>query len=283
MKGGIMVITKRDLILLKKLHQYGMLSTNHVNKYVFNDIAQTTVLRRLRGLEREKLITKIVGLESMERLWALTEKGAELVSLKLLKRHFAKGLLEHDYQLLALRLKLEGNGIAHSWIPEHELRSKVFQKYGMKNARHQLIPDGLMGVDVAGKKESVAIELELTMKNERRYYHLFKRYFGVSSTYAVWYVVKTMGQVRQLLKLWNQLSHNSRGIRLYVSLLDQVMKDPLKATIYCADKNKIIENIFSAKPAHPPALGVSTQDDKKIELKNELTEENHAPILDIAS
>lgn len=279
-----MVITKRDLILLEKLHQYGMLSTNHVNKIVFKDIAQTTVLRRLRLLESEKLITKIVGLESMERLWALTENGANSANVMIRKRHFAKGLLEHDYKLLSLRLLLEGNGIAHSWIPEHELRSKVFQKYGRRDAKNQLIPDGLMGVDVAGRKETVAIELELTMKNERRYYQLFERYFGLKNTFAVWYLVKNIAQVNQLLRLWNKWSHrNFYGIHFYVSLVDAVMKNPSKAKLYQVGNDLILGDVFKVKPAHPHALGVSgamsTLDKNKIEV----TSENHAPILNIAS
>lgn len=279
-----MVITKRDLVLLTKLHQYGMLSTNHLNQYVFNDIAQTTVLRRLRLLETEKLIAKIVGLESMERLWALTEKGANAANVMIRKRHFARGLLEHDYQLLSLRLLLEGNGIAHSWTPEHELRSKVFQKFGRRDAKHQLIPDGLMVVDVAGRKETVAIEMELTTKNERRYIQLFERYFGLSNTHAVWYIVKNIAQVNQLLKLWSRWNHkNFYGLRFYVSLVDVVMEKGLKAKVYNVKDDKLIDELFTPLTAHPHALGVSTGVSSFDKNKTEVTEENHAPILDIAS
>lgn len=276
------MITLRDITLFKKLQSYGMLSTKQVNEIVFNNIAQTTVLRRLRLLEDKKLIQKITGLSSMERLWALTERGAEIASVKLFKRHFAKGLLEHDFRLLSLRLKLEGIGIAHSWIPEHELRSKVYQKYGMREAKHHLIPDGLMGVDIEGKKESIAIELELTMKNESRYFKTFGRYFNLKSTYAVWYVVKTIGQVNQLFRLWRKWSHRNYGIKLYVSMLDPLMKDPQNAKVYSETIDKKMRDIFRINPAHPTALGVSTQLDKKIENKCDPTTENHAPILNVA-
>lgn len=46
-------------------------------------------------------------------------------------------------------------------IPEHEIRSKVYKKFGLRDAKNKLIPDGLMGVEVNEKKVSVAIELEL--------------------------------------------------------------------------------------------------------------------------
>lgn len=119
----VMIITKRDLELLKRLSAYGMLSTNQVRKIIFKSIAVTTVLRRSRILEDKKLIKRIEGLSTTEKLWALTEKGAETADVKLFKRHFAKGFLEHDYKLLSLRIALEDYGVARSWTPEHEIRS----------------------------------------------------------------------------------------------------------------------------------------------------------------
>ncbi len=46
-----LTITMRDIELLKKLSSYGMLSTKQIGAVVFNSIASTTVLRRLRLLE----------------------------------------------------------------------------------------------------------------------------------------------------------------------------------------------------------------------------------------
>jgi hypothetical protein len=63
-----MVITNRDRLLLSQLHLYGMLATNQVRKIVFNDIAVTTVLRRLRILESKHLIKRIDGLSTAEKL-----------------------------------------------------------------------------------------------------------------------------------------------------------------------------------------------------------------------
>ncbi len=141
-----------------------------------------------------------------------------------------------------------------------------------------------MVVDVAGRKETVAIEMELTMKNERRYIHLFERYFGLSNTHAVWYIVKNIAQVNQVLKIWNRWSHrNFNGIRFYVSLVDVVMEKGMKAKVYCVKDDKILEDIFTPLPAHPHALGVSGAMSSLDENKNEVTKENHAPILNIAS
>lgn len=278
-----MVITNRDREFLLKLHSYGMLATNQVKKIVFNDIAVTTVLRRLRILERKHLIKRVEGFSTTETLWALTEKGAELADVKLYKRHFAKVLLDHDYKLLALRLCLENHGIAHSWTPEHEIRSKVYKKHGLREAKNKLIPDGLMGIEVDGKKVSVAIELELTLKNTTKLKETLRRYQSVQETFAVWYIVPTRMILNQIHRMWHSYVPSSSTIKIYYSYYDEVMKNPLKARLISKENPKIIGDYWKTLPAQETAQGLSTQDKKIIAIKTELTKENHAPILEMAS
>lgn len=277
-----MVITNRDRLFLLKLHSYGMLATNQVKKIVFNDIAVTTVLRRLRILEGKNLIKRVEGLITSERLWALTEKGAELADVKLYKRHFAIGLLDHDYKLLSLRLCLEGYGIAHSWTPEHEIRSRVYKKHGLRDAKDKLIPDGLIGVEVDGKKVSIAIELELTLKNKTKLKETLRKYQSVRETFAVWYIVPSSMIMNQVHRLWYAYGGANATIKIFYSYYDDVMKDPLNAKLWSKEKPKAIADYWKPLPAQVPAQRVSTQDEKIIAIKNELTIENHAPILDVA-
>lgn len=72
-----MKLTKRDIRLLKLLSGYGMLSTTQIVTNVFGAIATTTVLRRLRMLEKKRFIKRIIGLESHELLWMLTHEGGK--------------------------------------------------------------------------------------------------------------------------------------------------------------------------------------------------------------
>jgi DNA-binding Lrp family transcriptional regulator len=278
-----MILTKRDTELLKKLSSYGMLATNQLRIIVFGDIAVTTVLRRLRILEKNKLIKRIEGLSTTEKLWALTEKGAEVADVKLFKRHFAKGFLEHDYKLLAVRLALEEYGIAHSWTPEHEIRSLVYKKYGLRDAKDKLIPDGLIGIEVSGIKVSVVLELELNLKSARRYYHLFNRYQNIRDMHGVWYIVANPSQGNQLYKLWKKFNGHGSGMKLYISLLDEVLKNPTIANLFLEGKNKKLVDQWTAVskhvPAHDSAQRVSIINEKINPIKVELTKENHAPIL----
>ena len=273
-----MVITNRDRKLLLKLHSCGMLTTNQLNMVVFNNIAVTTVLRRLRLLEKENLIKRIEGLSTTEMLWVLTEKGAALVGVKLVKRRFSKSLLVHDYKLVSLRLALEGNGIAHSWTPEHEIRSMVYKKYGLRDAQERLIPDGLMGVRVNDKMVSVAIELELTLKNRMKLKEIVRRYRLKNETFAVWYIVSSKMIIDPVYRLWVDRGGYT-PIKIFFSYYDDVMKNPLRATLYNGESPKIIEEYFGIVPAQETAQRVSTLEEKISPMKVELTKENHAPIL----
>ena len=274
-----MILTRRDLELFRKLSNYGMLSTKQTQTIVFSGIALTTVLRRLRVLEDRHCLRRIIGLKSQELLWVLTPKGAEVAKVSIPKRHWSKNMLEHDYKLLSLRLKLEGSGIARSWIPEHEIRSKIFKKYGIRGAKDRIIPDGLMSIEVNGKMESVAIELELTLKNKQRIKQTIRRYQGHHDLYGIWYVAPKKFILDSAYSEWLDANYMHSNTKFFASLLDDVMENKLEAKLMGIKPHRKNSELWQTIPAQR----VSTQDDRIIEIKTELTEENHAPILDIAS
>src|SRR3989338_5636866 len=125
-----MLLTKRDLEIFKLLSKTAILTTAQINRTVFQGVAVTTVLRRLRKLEKGKFIQRIEGLPGHELAWALTLRGADAVGYVSLKRHFHRLSLVHDVILADLRLTLEDHGIARSWIPEHEIRSAMAKGCG---------------------------------------------------------------------------------------------------------------------------------------------------------
>lgn len=276
------MITTRDIELFRKLSIYGMLSTKQVGQLVFNSIASTTVCRRLRILETGFYVKRIHGLESHEVLWVLADRGAKMAQVEVPKRHWSKNMLGHDFKLLSLRLALEGIGVAHSWMPEHEIRATVFKKNGFKAAKEKLIPDGLMGIEVGGYRQSVAIELDLHMKSKRRYEQTFSRYTGKRDLHAIWYLAPSQGILNQVLRSWRHVKNLYGLPNLYVSFLDEVMKDPLKARLLGEEAPKLIGKTWTLKkiemPAHSPAQGVSTRSEKMEDGKVEVTAEDHTPI-----
>lgn len=232
-----MGITPRDRMLFRHIADFGMLTTKQINTKVFGGIATTTVLRRLRHLEKRLLIKRLHGLESQEVLWIITEKASHFSDGgEHYKRLWNKNLLEHDFKLLCLRLLLEKEGVAISWEPEHKIRFLVFQKY-QEEAKNKLIPDGIMLTETLHKRVSVAVELELTLKNKERLRDVLRRYCEKKDLGYLWYVCGSKMVANSIVNLWNEVRGNS-PLKLKVSLLTEVMKQPT---------------------AHWPAQGVSRQ------------------------
>jgi DNA-binding Lrp family transcriptional regulator len=267
-----MNLTKRDELLLKRLANYGMLSTAQINQLIFSSIAKTTVLRRLRILEEANFIKRLVGLESQEVLWIITEKSKQFSEGEHYKRNWNKNLLEHDFKLLKLRLLLEERRISKSWVPEHEIRYLVFKKHGVKTASKMLVPDGLMVTELSNIKISVAIELELTLKNKERIKEILTRYKEKKDLNTLWYLCDSPAIINSIERTWKNLRDQS-SIKLYCSLFDDVMKNPEKSWI--------------GKAAHSPAQPLSrvglTQKESLSETsrrnQNNLTPINSPPFI----
>lgn len=282
-----LTVTVRDIELLQKLSVYGMLSTKQVNALVFNSIAITTVLRRLRLLEAGFYVKRILGLESQDVLWVLTEKGALMAEVGVPKRHWSKSLLEHDFKLLQLRIAMEGCGVSRDWHPEHEIRAEIFKSNNFRDAKQKVIPDGLMSIERKGFKESVAVELELHMKNAKRYEEIFRKYAGNQKITWIWYVAPTKSILKQVLAGWLKVKAVHRVPYLCMSFIDEVMKDPIKARLISNDNQRKLGEFWipeqSELPAHSPAQRVSGQSEKIEEGKVALSAEDHTPIrVDVA-
>ena len=272
-----MNITNRDIEVFKLIANYGMLSTKQINSTCFHSIASTTVLRRLRKLEDKKYIQRLLGLESQDVLWILLQKGAETAGVAIPKRHWSKNLLEHDHKLISLRLHLERFGIAHSWIPEHLIRANIFRKNDFRTAKEKLIPDGLMATVADDKRLSVAIELELTLKNKDKLRKTLSRYRQQDGIVGVWYISPTTSLLNSISAVWNSLGGSPTGNRLYLSLLDDVMKNNLSAKVFGHGRGSKISEIWTPRPAHPSAQSVSNQNEKQEYISSESSPENHAP------
>lgn len=266
-----MVLTERDKRLTRTLQCYAILTTRQLATMIFPGIAITTILRRLRALEKGGYIQRIEGLASTERAWGVTERTASTDPGTSAKVHFPRHSLDHDVKLTDLRIRLEGKGIALSWIPEHEIRAKVARAHGLREAKRKVIPDGIACVEVEGVKESVAVELELNFKNSQRYRQIFRDYQTKKNLYAVWYVVGSKGIGRHLEKAYKHCYFSGKPF-LFWSVLEDVMRDPIAATIHCAGDTFPVVKIFARKappPAHPPAQGVSSSEPK---LESEILE-----------
>jgi DNA-binding MarR family transcriptional regulator len=278
-----MEITSRDLLLLKKLSSHGILSTELIRIHCFNSIDNSTVLRRLRKLEKKSLIKRILGHEGQNLIWSLSIKGSRLAKIPIPKSHWNRNLLVHDLNLVAVRLALEGCRISHSWMPEHQIRSTIFKKHGLKGIKDRLVPDGLMSIDVDGRKESVAIEMELTLKSKKRIQATLLRYLEKAEVHAIWYLSPNYSILNSIFKQWQLVGGKKHAVKFYVSLLTDVLKNPLDTKLMGFSPSPFIKDIWKQKPQTTGAQRVGTLINENRPSEKSLDDRNHTPIVGISS
>jgi hypothetical protein len=248
-----MVLTKRDKVLLQVIQTCGIMTTKQIAKVRFPGIAMTTVLRRLRILKKAGLLQKIIGLDTLDRCWAVTSKAKRLHLEGPAKIHFPKSILDHDTKLTSLRIKMEGSRISRSWTPEHVLRSQFVIKEGLREAKRRVISDGIMEVEIDGRRHNVAIEMELSPKNQRRYEQIFLDYSLKNNLSFVWYLVPTRTFANQIFKACESRHVPKNGPTVLISYVDEVMRDPPVARIFNQRNTYLIKDLWAQKPAQQTA------------------------------
>jgi hypothetical protein len=91
-----MQLTPRDRVLVEELSCFGLLSTSQIAKLYFACVQKTTVLRRLRLLEKESLIHRVVGLPLGELAWISTAEGNRVIGSAYPMKRPNRNSLEHD-------------------------------------------------------------------------------------------------------------------------------------------------------------------------------------------
>lgn len=254
-----MILTVRDRNLLSDIQTFGLLTTRMIAARHFPKVAMTTILRRLRILESNDYIQRISGLERGQHAWSLTKFSAVQIVKRPSKIHYPRFILDHDLKLVDLRLRLEGSGITQSWRPEHEIRARVAAKHGLRTIADRIIPDALIGIETNGFRETVAIELELSIKNQKRYRSILREYASKDKIWGVWYVVHSPTIGKQIMKAAKHEIYISRGLHIFWSVFDEVMKDPLNAPIYSLTHTRKLSELWKPAPAHTPTQGMSRQ------------------------
>jgi len=284
-----MEITKRDCALLSELSNYGLFSTSYIVERYFNDGDYSSVLRRLRTLEKGNYIRRAGFLKTKENLWAITPFGGKKMPSEYFKSYWNQSSIEHDYHLIKLRLDLEALGIAKRWVPEHVLRSMVFQKYSLRDAKKKLIPDGMFDCLVLNSKMRMAFELELTLKSRDRYKNLFGQYQWKQNLHGVWYVITSDYHLKKLTEYWNDFKEYSSKVKIYFSYLNDLVNLKGDARMYGLKSTYLVSDFFSlpkinvTATAHQLAQKVGALNHQDLKLDAELSNLNHTPILGFKS
>jgi hypothetical protein len=249
-------LTERDLKFLSTLGDYELMSTSQIVTHIFKGIDKKTVLRRLRKLEKEKLIKRTYGLQTNELVWSLAHYGAFKIHREGFPEHINRNSLEHDITLTEVRLTLEGAGIATSWRTEQSLRRLLPKDKG--RFTNELCPDAIFAIKTATGYQGVGLELELSGKNSARYAKVFDAYGVRKNYFALWYVVESEALGRKLQREWTKCNPKVLRPKFGWMLLNELLKSPDEAKIFSDSAITKMSSIINRPQTLSPALSQST-------------------------
>ncbi len=273
-----MYFTNRDQHLLSNLGNYGLLSTTVIVEKHFNNVDYSTVLRRLRILEKEGFIRRAGLLMTTENLWAIAPKGAKKMSLENFKCYWNQASIDHDFKLIKLRMFLEELGVIKKWVAEHVIRSMIYKKYSLRDAKNKLIPDGIFETKIDNSSHSMAIELELNLKSQSRYKKILGQYQWNKDLLGVWYIVPNLAILNKLKDYWNSTVSSYTEGKIYFSLLDDILTFKGESLVYSTNEKYILKEFFKM-PAHQAAQEVVTNFERPLQNANQLTSLDHTPLI----
>lgn len=231
------VLKERDRKLLDLLAQYQVLSSRLVRKSLFASMNATNFFRRIRQLEKTKLIKRLGPLSDHSYAWTLDDRGKNLCGIEEAEFSINRATLEHDVIVVHVRMVLEQFKIAKSFMPESLLRKEAKHKnnYHWRREDTIIVPDGIFQATVKQQERMVSLEVELSFKNRRRYFDLFRRYHETHDpVFLIWYLVKTKSMGERIQTLWNQYCKDNsdkhrRKIHFMFTEVDSFLKDPSTA------------------------------------------------------
>jgi DNA-binding HxlR family transcriptional regulator len=270
------ILTNRDKELLSSLSDFGLMNTSQIQRRMFGQIRKTTVLRRLRKLEKKGLIAKTSGLPKGQLVWSITARGGSLIGLPQGYGHLNRNTVEHDILVSEVRLTLEDLGVSRGWKSGHALKKDVSP--GQKG--EPVLPDAIILLPSGNKLLAVAIELELITKAKGRYVHVLREYAQKKSIACVWYLVPSQTVMRPILKALQSRNFPERsGDWIYWTLISEIFGDPLQIKLRTRDKTIFLKDLVPIQnsTAHPRAQEMSRRKDfeKKTDSLNVLNEDRN--------
>lgn len=259
----VMKLQPRDQKLFLTLAKFGVLSTHQIQELYFPGVSHTTLMKRLRLLEKGNYLRRGVTLKDQTNTWVLGSQGKRLTQIDTLGTFTNRNTIDHDVFITQVRIKLESLGLAQNWVPEFQMKSEVFRNNRYRNAKSRLIPDGIMVELISQVPCAIAIELELTRKSKLRYRRIFDQYAGKNTLGYIWYFVPSIKDAEFIYKVSQQSLLFRESHKLLFSVLSEFLesKNPKIFSVRANKWTKLSELNFNNYKIRetPPTQGVSNQ------------------------
>jgi len=251
--------TPRDEELFRLICRHNLLSTKQIQRKVFTHLKLTTVMRRLKKLERAGQLKRLGRLYSGLSVWgnsqAANDRSTGFFSSARTNLH----TLEHDATVAEVQLLLESITTVEEWFDSRHMRSSAIdhvfkedfsQHYYDSNAKDELIPDSLFMAQSQGKNKSFALEVELSIKANSRYIDLGEMYAYKNPPELIFYVVRDE-RIRNAVFAGAERYVTTKE-RLFLAFLPELLANKECTRVHMADgRSFLLQHFFGPKPSVP--------------------------------
>ena len=187
-------LKERDFKLFELLFQYKIADASQIREFCYPTADITDVRRRLKKLERFKLLAsrRLSEKSHTYKIFHLTKHGTKYLG-KDYEGRLAKAKLKsdapfHDLVLLNIGQLLSSKSVVEEYLTENLLQSEdSCHKDRFMRAFVVLNSDAFLRLVFQGERYNVAVEYERTAKHQKRYETLVDEYHAFSSVDAVFY------------------------------------------------------------------------------------------------
>lgn len=156
--------------------------------------------RIIRELEKKKVLEGFREPYSKKKYVYLSSFGERQFALRENPTGISEGTILHDLKVTEITRELLHNG----WINEAELEHEVNDKRNFKTS-YKIIPDALLYGTNKGKDYKMALELELTQKNNQRILEKAKQYVGSSYFNYVLYLFCRKELMEKYVRMFHEV------------------------------------------------------------------------------
>lgn len=242
------VLTDRDYAVMTMIASNRFVSAKQLaSLWQSNPLCHNHYIR-LRKLMGAGILEPLIGDAGNRLGYRLTPKGIELLPSEKLKakardyRSFSyRTSFDHDALLQKVRDVFELSPLVSNYMPEHEVRKRLSEKYGRKERRDggYKVPDGLFELKTVSRTMRVALELELSKKSESRYRKMFRELLTSSDCDAVMFVTDNERRIEALRKIMADVKEKDPVARdwptkrgMYFATLESILSEKLNAVFH---------------------------------------------------
>ncbi len=187
----------RDEKLCQYLLSYGFLSSEQIKKLLFPETNKRTMLRRLRILNKKKILIRFESSKGGTVLWTLSRPQVLQMGSEFVMKSINRSTLAHDLLVNDLRIQFNQKGVGSSWKSGHYFRFKASLGKSPEDRLPDTIPDWIVTI----KNKIYALEVELNLKSTSRIQRVLNLYGCKESIAHLWYFVPNEKMRQRLLKI----------------------------------------------------------------------------------